>query len=367
MHIDSNLTRLSTIEMNTIIGKSKSASEVFLYLNGKIQVRKFADTLKDFAGNIPAAGLADILNAKLIEYNPGVKPDSIRRRVRDWLSGKQEPRERKDFIKICFALKLSEYQASRFLSLTTDGAFHLRNPEELVYAFALRTGMDYPETIEMLNSLGPLDKTRAEGNFVLTKSIEFLFAGIKDKESFHKFYHENKNYLGELHNTAYQYLLIFLEILTKPSPHPYATPEHEYTLDEIMNEYLRMNIPLNKKTANYTLLQKTIKKYWPNTTSLMRMKNRTEDVSRRILLILYLITEGFISTDDDYLLDEDLTELEHFEEHYWRLNSILNECGLARLDPRNVFDWLVLYSLKTSDDGEMRKRMEEVLALIYDG
>jgi hypothetical protein len=97
------------------------------------------------------------------------------------------------------------------------------------------------------------------------------------------------------------------------------------------------------------------------------MRIREEDVTRRVLLLLYLITEGGISNEDSdaYLLDEDFTDEERFEEHYWRLNSMLNDCGMGKIDPRNVFDWLILYCLKSSEDEAMSERMQTVLDIIF--
>ena len=98
------------------------------------------------------------------------------------------------------------------------------------------------------------------------------------------------------------------------------------------------------------------------------MINRKEDINRKILLLLYLITEGYISPEDDgvQLLDEDFTDEERFIEHYWRLNSMLNDCGMGKLDFRNKFDWLVLYCLKSNDAEAMSDRMQSVLNRIFE-
>lgn len=363
MQINFDLTQLSTKELENITNLNMAADEVFSYLNDKIQVRRFSGTLKDFSDGVD---LSAVLRSKLYEYTPGVKQDSIDRKVRDWLSGRYEPTERDDLIKICFALNLNEQRAREFLAMTTDGAFHLRSPKELVFAYALKTSKDYPVAIEIFKSLKPLDAACAKEVFVLTKTIADAFANVYDDKSFFECYNENYNSLGELHNTAYFHFLNFLDVLTSPEALLYAKEDGKYSIENVANEYLRMNVPLDKQSAKYTILQKTIKKFWPNTTSIIRMKNRNEHVTRRVLLLLYLITEGAVIDEaDEYILDEDLTDLERFEEHYWRLNSMLNECGMSRLDPRNIFDWLVLYSLKSSDDYAMSERLQEILDIIF--
>jgi hypothetical protein len=364
VQINLNLTKLSSAELESIAYLNITAEEVFSYLNDEIEVRRFVDTLNSFSDGIDVAA---VLRLKLCQYTPDVKRESIDRKVRDWLSGKHEPAEREDYIKICFALGLSEQKAKEFLSMTTDGTFHLRNPKELVFVYALRTGGDYPDAIEMFESLKHLQPLKEKGVFVLTKPIADAFENVFDAQSFYEFYDEHYDSLGELHNTAYVHFQNFLDILIAPKTPLYAETEYAYTIENVVNEYLRMNVPLDRQTAKYSILQKTIKKFWPNTTNILKMKNRTEDVTRRILLLLYLITEGaVIDVSEDYSFDEDLTDMERFEEHYWRLNSMLNDCGMAQLDPRNIFDWLVLYSMKSSDDYPMSDRFRGILDIIFD-
>ena len=58
---------------------------------------------------------------------------------------------------------------------------------------------------------------------------------------------------------------------------------------------------------------------------------------------------------------------ELFEEHWWRVNLMLRDCGMPTLDPRNAYDWLVLYSLNSGveQDAAMAERMEAVIAALF--
>jgi hypothetical protein len=288
--------------------------------------------------------------------------------VRDWLNSKYAPSEKEDLIKICFALKLDELKAGAFLSLTSDGTFHLRNPREFSFAYCLRTCKSYTHATQMISGLKPIDANKKQrDNFVLTKTIADSFKIVHDDETFNEFYEENYYSLGELHNTAYARFLHFLNLLEQPETGCCGI-EDKYSDEAVVDLYLIMNLPLDKKTSKYSVLQKTIRKFWPNSTSIIKMRNREEDVTRRVLLLLYLITEGGITSEDNdaYILDEDFNDEERFEEHYWRLNSMLNDCGMSKIDPRNVFDWLILYCLKSSDDEAMSERMQEVLDVIFE-
>lgn len=364
MQIDFRLTALSQKEVLNIYGSNWSADDVYSYLTNDIKVRTFPEILATFYSG---TDLKETLISGLCQIE-AANPDSISRKVRDWLNCKYAPAEKEDLIKICFALKLDELKAGVFLSLTSEGTFHLRNPRELVFAYCLRTGKSYSHATQMISRLKPIDRNKKPGNnFILTKTLVNSFENVYDDETFNEFYTENYDFFGEMHNTAFVHFLFFLNLLVQPNQ-GYCGKEYKYSEEMVVDEYMRMNLPLDKRTSKYSLLQKTIRKFWPNTTSITKMRNREEDVTRRVLLLLYLITEGGITGEDNdaYILDEDLTDEERFEEHYWRLNSLLNDCGMGKIDPRNVFDWLILYCLKSSEDEAMSERMQGVLDVIFE-
>ncbi len=57
---------------------------------------------------------------------------------------------------------------------------------------------------------------------------------------------------------------------------------------------------------------------------------------------------------------------ERIEEHWWTLNAMLADCGMALLDPRNINDWLILYAIGAAGEEEsMSERLEQVIALMY--
>lgn len=364
MEIDFRLTAVSQREVLNIYNTNWSAHDVYHYLSSDIKVRTFPDILASF---YPEGDLKEALISGLCQIE-AANPDSISRKVRDWLNNKYAPSEREELIKICFALKLNELKSGDFLSLTSEGTFHLRNPRELVFAYCLRTGKSYGHAIEMINKLKPINRDeKDENSLILTKTLAGGFVDIYDDESFYEFYSANYDSLGKLHNTAYIRFLYFINLLMQPEP-GHCDKESKYSDEKVVEEYLRMHLPLDKRTSKYSILQRAIRKFWPNTTSIAKMRSREEDVTKRMLLLLYLITEGGITPDDEdaYILDEDFTGEERFEEHYWRLNSMLNDCGMSKMDPRSVFDWLVLYCLKSSEDEGMSERMQAVLDLIFE-
>ena len=74
--------------------------------------------------------------------------------------------------------------------------------------------------------------------------------------------------------------------------------EKKYSMEEILTEYIRMKVPETKRVGGYSALQRLVKKYWPNESSLINMRRRKEDVSRKAMILLYLVTEALEEAED---------------------------------------------------------------------
>ena len=48
------------------------------------------------------------------------------------------------------------------------------------------------------------------------------------------------------------------------------------------------------------------------------------------------------------------------------MNRMLRDCGMSRIDPRNVFDYLVLYCLRPEEDLFMSDRMSMLMSEIFE-
>lgn len=250
------------------------------------------------------------------------------------------------------------------------------------------------------------------------------------QEELLSFLQTQKDSLGALHNTAYQLFCQFMDILSKgyadgdvaalfqemtakekkrketekadreatarmeredqKLAHPLnKTPDKEKRLQEmdgdtelyrpeamstseILEIYLyRSLVPVKERgkgstEASFSAIQRSIRQNWPDEATLSKMKSRKKDVTRKVLILLFLATDGFGS---DFTLDEDdeepFTQEEQFLDLYTRMNLMLTSCSFQKLDPRNPFDWMILYCISTGDLWESDQRLPAMLRATF--
>ena len=330
---------------------------------GKIVLRGFQDTLTEMYP------LPDI-QARLIEaFQAGgdTDPKSAGKKVRNWLKGQNRPTKREDIFRIAFALGLSESHANHLLGLCTDYGIHYRDGRDVIYAWFLRNRGTYEEARQFYLSLPPMPQSFESQAFPsdnLTREIQAIFRRVRDQEELRACYILNLPRLGALHLRAYTYFTKYLDQLVRPTPSWDGVQEPDWSLDAVMENYFSLRMPSSRDRSGYTAIQKLLKHNWPNTTALKNIRSRREDVPRKLLLLLYVVTENVVDgayheSDEEYISTE-----ERLEDHWWTLNAILTDCGMPTLDPRDPTDWLVLYAL-TADEESMSERMEQVIEKIY--
>lgn len=359
------LTRLSANEYQKLISERMTPAMAASYLKEqRIVLRSFVEMLRGF---YPAGDILPRLISAFMEADPHANPESVSRKVRNWLSGKNRPTNREDIFQIAFALELTEAQASYLLGLCTDFGIHYREGREAVYAWFLRMGRTYKEAREFFDTLPPViypDVPPKSTTCHLTRELQTEFMRVQTTDELRACYIENLGNFGQLHMRAYYYFHKYLDQLIHPAPAWGGTYEPDYSMDSIMQQYLSFHMPSGKDRKNYSVVQKLIKHNWPNATALKNIRNQKEDVPRKLLLLLYVITENIM--DDSYHeTDEEYVTLEErVDDHWWSLNALLTDCGMPLLDPRNATDWLVLYAI-TAEDEPMSERMEQVIDHIY--
>lgn len=379
-----NSTIISGNNISFIAGKDKTPEEMIQFLNEGAMFRSFTSLL---AGLYKKEDLEMKLTEGLAELNHENK-ESTARKVKNWLAERSLPKNRETLFQICFILKLNEYESSKILGSVSDTGIHYRNPEELAYAYALRTGKSYMEAVELKQKAVSIyesekEKGLDETSVIYTRQIRNAFVHVSEDQEFYDFIREHSAKLGKLHETAYRKFAELLNCLQKPEAEGGETAEgeREYTLEKIMDTYIQMKVPVEernrkgedkkqRKVKNMTGLQKLVKRYWPNESTLVKMRTRREDVNRKTLLLLYLVTEAFDADPGDtkdICYEEDLEEDADtlLEIRLEKMNLFLEEYGMNRLDPGNVFDFLILYAMRAEEEKDARTRMENVLEVLF--
>ena len=349
--MSNDLSDLSQKEFDHISDTDMESADVVEYFYNGLKVRKFADVLQKFAAGKTMEEIKELLEDKLYEFSPESERDSVRRKIRNWFSDDpMEPDDKKTLVQICFALGLNEDKTRRFMKFTQESGFHMRDPQDAAFLYCLRKGKNYREA-EIFAGKFPMPSMNADknGKTIHTEIIAKAFENVSGDEEFKQFYNENLENFGRLHNTAHNRLQDMIEQLKKDG----------YSLEEIVNDRLRGEVRLDKKTSGYDAIQKSVRAFWPNLTEMKNMLNRKKSVTRKVLLLLYVKMDGVVQFSDN----ENDRPCEKWMEHVTRVNLMLDRCGLAYLDPRNPFDWLVLYSLKADGEegAEMLDQLKDVV------
>ena len=334
--------------------------EVKAKLYADAYIRTAGETLARYClvdGNDPAA-LRKKVTALLLESNPTAKKDSIDRKVRTWVNHRVQFISRESALQLAFALKLPAGEAEEMLWRLCGEGFHWRDPQDIIWLYALEHAMSYPEACELAFRLAPAYQQTEDwpdDRESMTESIRQQAAQIQNEAELAAFLRENAPHLGALHNTAYQLFMDFMELLKSAHMEDTLPDARKMPAREIVTTYLYNNlIPRARKGGGAKALdslakdaiQRDIQQNWPDEFALARMANREMDVTRKVLILLFLACDGGETNYGDF---SDDTPEDIFADTYARLSSMLADCGFAPIDSRIPFDWMVLYCMVADD------------------
>jgi len=360
------LTQMSDKEYQLIASGQMQPKMAAQYLKEeRLQMRTFSSVLREMYNN-------DDLLLRLIQQfqddSPEANPKSITKKIQNWLNDKNKPTNREDIFHIGFALRLTVVQVNTLLGACTDYGIHYRDSLDVVYSWFLRNQRSFYEAKKFLNSLPPLPLYDQLGYNTQSKNItqelrsDFLLT--QTEQELRECYLANMSLMGHLHFRAFHYFQKYLDQLIHPASAWGGMKEPDYSIEAVMEQYLSMKMPSTRNRDGFTVIQKLLKQNWPNTTVLKNIRLRKEDVPRKLLMLLYVVTENALGEEYDEMYEDYITSDERLEDHWWMLNAILADCGMPPLDPRNATDWLILYSLATEDE-PMSQRMEQVIEYMF--
>lgn len=334
--------------------------------------------------------LQTLLTEKLLENSPpGTSSDSVQRKVRMWLKDGVQTVSKQSAIQLSFILGLSTEEANEFLYRACGEGFHWRDPSEIVFLYALEEGLSYLEALELYADMerkGLLAVRDDKNAGSLTAVVRAEVKKIGSAAELEDYLRESAPQIGALHNTAYGLFRAYLDLLIDPEITDDRGSERKLSVREITDTYLHQKfIPRvqkaqkgsknNEETRGLVLsaLQRDIHQNWPDETMLSKMLNRKADVTRKVLILLFLATDGDTKDsirkldlasmkDDDPLLED---EEEEFEDLQFRMNAMLADCGFAPLDSRMPFDWMVLYCMCVDETMLIDERIQQFLSEIF--
>lgn len=356
--------------------QSLTLAQAVEQLKRDAHLRTICETLARYA-HIPADNTGAVLDfflERLLSNSPsGTKRDTIRRKIQMWLNGDIQSISKQGAIQLSFALGLSPEDAGQFLHRTCGEGFHWRDPEELVFLFALREKMTYPEALALRDDLAEkkLLSPKNKDDSSLTGLVRQDAEHIASASELEEYLRQSQEQLGSLHNTAFSLFREYLNILCAPEINDLLDPDKKISVREVTAAYLHEAlIPRFKKAVKGTAetqvlsaLQRDIQQNWPDEVALSRMLHRKTDVTRKTLVLLFLATDGAVPCDgpDGDLLEED----EDFESRYARLNATLCDCGFAPLDSRSPFDWMIIYCMCIEEAMFIDSQIEAFLSAIF--
>lgn len=357
--------------------------QAMAHLREDAYVRPIRETLAKYANKSPddVKALQAHLVKALMEQSPaGTSRESVERKVRMWMKDGAQSISKSGAIQVSFALGLSVEEANGFLQRVCGEGFHRRDPEEIVFLYALKEGLSYPEALallEKMKGLGLLSREeqakcgKREEEELHTNIIQKDLEALESDAALEDFLREYQGRLGSFHNTAYEVFRDYMDLLTGAEIDDGLEAESHMSVREVTDVYLHEKLVpriqrASKKDAEaetlvLSALQRDIRQNWPDEVALSRMMNRKVDVTRKALILLFLATDGGSGEEE-----EGLEEEETFADAYSRMNGMLVNCGFAPLDARCAFDWMVLYCMCVDAedtlliDGRIHRFLEEV-------
>lgn len=390
--MNNKMTVVSERIYNQATSGTLTVSEAVDFLEKEAKMRTLREKLEKFSHG---QELRTILVQGLMHDHPDRSKDAVERRVRGWLNNpNNQTLRKKDAIELCFILGLSVEETDSFVALISEEGLHWRNPDEIVYLFALKQGMDYSEANrlneEMTEVLSRATESETLSEDSFTPIIRSEVAALGTREELSDYLTGAVSRLGRYHNNAYRLFKEMIEALENPLPDEGEVKaglfeknelkkeelkKEELTIRDILREYLyeknvlyakgrvkagkKNRAPSGEEKLVFTVIQEEVSKSWPDETTISKMKSRKTDVTRKVLILLFLATYQESAYDEEEDIDFALSKEELFEQLYQCLNDMLLQCGFMPLDPRSPFDWLILYCICTGDmfDVDVRMRM----------
>lgn len=397
--------------------------------------RTLGDLLRTFCGD---SKVKETLVDGLLVWFPESSRDAVDRKVRNWLAGRNQALDKQTLFILCHILKMDLEQTNDFLKKAAGEGIHWRDPEDIVWSYAIVHQLTPGEVRSLLKQARTVYETaeggkpNVAGGYTAEVYGKLQPALYGREEELLAFLAEEKDSLGAFHNTAFQTFTRYMtlleqgfsdddiemlfremtqkekkkkeaeaadrketeraeaEVAAKKAGTPFVSeapgkqkkladmdgdtdmyqPE-SLTTREVLETYLyRSLVPTRedktaKKQDPFFAIRHSVRQNWPDEATISKMKSRQVDISRKVLILLFLATDGSNSDYENVEEEDAFTEEEAFLDIYTRLNLMLTSCGFLKLDPRSAFDWMVLFCISTGDLWESDARIQAMLLEMF--
>lgn len=313
----------------------------------------------------------------LLLCDPSKRRDSTDRKVCGWLGNNTYEISRESALMLIYAMKLPMDRASDALTLLSGESFHWRDPVDIVWIYGIINGLDYPSAkalLERLRKKGLLDIPKKVAPEARTRSFRLPVAQLRTEEELEDFLESQKGRLGQLHNTAFELFESLMKLLREPEQNRHLPEERHMSVREVLatymyNDYIPRAHRVGQQRAGVaqavlSALQRNIARNWPDESTISRMQHRKVDVTRKVMILLFLATDGGESA---YAGMADLKPEEVFEDLERRMNAMLKDCGFGKLDSRVPFDWMILYCMCADESIFVDDNVREFLENLFSG
>jgi len=382
--MENKMTELSAAMYNKAVYDNMTVSNAVAMLRQCTDFRTLSQKINAFS---KGRDVKKVLIDGLCENHPDANRDTVSRKVRNWLNDCQNTLHKEDAVELCFVLGLTLDESENFVAMICEEFLHWRNLDEIPYIFALSKNMSYRQAVELHDRIKDTIAEDVSNNLSddsFTDIVKNEIKNIENETELVNYIVNAKHRLGSLHNTAYELFSTMMNTLERPETElvdddDYFPETENYSVGKIVQAYMhREDIPEfedNKKKNLYSALQRSVLNNWPNETALSRIKNRHADVTRKVLILLFLATydaDNYISIDeeneDDYLYPEygyEQSKDQTFKEFYTNMNILLESSGFKTLDPRAPFDWIVIFCMCVEDIYDIDGRFSDFLQTLF--
>jgi len=299
-----------------------------------------------------------------------------------WLTSANLSKEEAKETAICiaFGLKMTYEEAEKFLKKCWLDGFYMRDVRDVIYRHGLKNEWDYDSVTEIIERFhrynignpAPADGDSAQREY--TKEISAQASSARTKEELEEVIKQNKDFFGSFRRRTYERFVELYKELEKEwkdvagmdhvldaSLCEQDDEQYEVSMEELCDVIVK-GIPEMRERGLDTVIRRCIAKHIPSRTGMSEIINKSvrygkiAEVDRKLFMLAWLASEEDGSTKRFFTGDEN-AEID-FQEHIIVFNELLRIHGMAELDARHPFDWIVMNSIRCGYIVDKEKKNE---------